>query len=65
MDGWGWRAPVPRQKLMEALDGMAGNAHEDVGEPCLRVDVVELCGADQGVHDRRAATAAIRADEEP
>jgi hypothetical protein len=42
-----------------------GDAGEDVGEPGSRVDVVELCGADQGVHDAGALTASIGAAEQP
>ena len=32
-------------------------ASKHVGEPCLRIDVVELCGLDQGV-DRGGTPAA-------
>ena len=38
---------------------------EDIGEPGLRIDVVELGGADEGVHRRRAHAAAVRAAEQP
>ena len=44
---------------------MLGDAGEDVGEPGLGVDVVELGGADEGVHHRRALAAAIGAREQP
>ena len=44
---------------------MIGDAGEDVGEPGLRVDVVELCGADRGVHERGALAAPIGAGEQP
>ena len=36
----GARAPVPREKLVEALRGMVGDAGQHVGEPSLRIDVV-------------------------
>ena len=38
---------------------MLGDAGEDVSEPSLRIDVVELGGADQTVHDGGALTAAV------
>src|ERR1035437_6114290 len=33
---------IPRQQFVEFLDGMFGDAGQDVGEPGLRVDVVHL-----------------------
>ena len=42
-----------------------GYAIEDVGEPGLGVDVVELGGTHEGVHHRRPLAAAIEAGEEP
>ena len=33
---------VPRQQLVGAIDHVVGTAFEDLGEPGLRVDVVEL-----------------------
>ena len=57
--------PVPGQQLVEPGGGVIGDAGEDVGEPGLRVDVVELGGDDQGVHEGGALTAAIGAGEEP
>ena len=44
---------------------MFGNAYEDIGEPGFRIDIVELGGADEVLHDRGALTAAIRAAEQP
>ena len=44
---------------------MAGDAGEDVGEPGLRIDIVELGGADQRVDDGGALTTAIRSAEQP
>jgi hypothetical protein len=41
-----WLAPVPRQQFVEAGDRMFGDAGQDIGEPGLRIDVVELCGED-------------------
>jgi hypothetical protein len=45
--------PIPGQQLVDALCGMILDAREDIGEPGLRVDVVELGGLDQRV-DRRS-----------
>jgi len=42
-----------------------GDAGEDICEPCLRIDIVELRGLDQGVDDGSALPAAIRAAEQP
>jgi hypothetical protein len=36
--------PVPGQELIELVDGVRGDACQDIGEPSLRVDVVELTG---------------------
>jgi hypothetical protein len=36
--------PVPRQKLVDALGWMVGQASEHVGEPSLRIDGIELGG---------------------
>ena len=39
-----WRAPIPRQKLVDALGRMIWQPGEDVGEPGLRIYIVELRG---------------------
>ena len=44
---------------------LLGDAGEDIGKPGLGVGVVELRGADQGVHHGRPLAAAIGAGEEP
>jgi hypothetical protein len=44
---------------------MLGDAGEHVGEPSLRVDVVELGGADQGIDDGGALATAVGAAEQP
>jgi hypothetical protein len=36
------RLPVPGEKLIEVLDGVVSDAGEHVGEPSLRVDIIEL-----------------------
>lgn len=57
--------PIPREQFVEAADGMVGDAGEDVGEPCLRIDVVESTGQDQRIGDRRPLATAIRAAKQP
>ena len=44
---------------------MIVDAGEHVGEPGLRIDVVEPGGLDQRVHDGRALAAAVGAGEQP
>jgi hypothetical protein len=39
---------------------MVGDPGEDVGEPGLRVDAVELAGLDQGIDRRRPLAATVR-----
>jgi hypothetical protein len=41
------------------------NAGKNIGEPCLRIDIVELCGLDQRVDDGGALAATIGAAEQP
>ena len=44
---------------------MAGDSRQYVGQPSLRVDVVELGGRDQAVEERRPMAAAVGAGEQP
>ncbi len=44
---------------------MIGDAGEDVGEPGLGVDVIELAGFDEGVDRGRAPAAGVRAAKGP
>ncbi len=47
------------------LSGVIGDTAQRVGEPCTRIDVVELCGDDQAVDGGSVFTAAIRSGEQP
>src|SRR5256714_7186050 len=58
-------APVPGQKLIQPLDSMIVDAREHVGEPGLRIDVVELGGGDEGVDGRGTPAALIGAGKGP
>jgi hypothetical protein len=74
-DDGGWRLrsglleafalPVPGQKFIDALGGMVLQAGEDIGEPGVRIDVVDPGGVDQGIDRSSAATTFIRACEGP
>ena len=44
---------------------MAGDTGEDVGQPGLGIDVVELSGDDEAVHEGGTVAAAIGAGEQP
>jgi hypothetical protein len=52
---------IPGEEVGKVPGRVIGDAGEDVGEPGLRVDAVELGGADQGVHHRRALAASVGA----
>jgi hypothetical protein len=51
--------PIPGQELVDALGRMILQSHQDIGEPRLRVDVVELGGLDQRVDGGGALAAVI------
>jgi hypothetical protein len=57
--------PVPRQKFVNALGGVIRQAGQHVGEPSLRVDIVELGGCDQRVDCSGAPAAFVGASEGP
>jgi len=40
----GGGVPIPGQQLVERTDVVIVDADEDVGEPGMRIDIVELCG---------------------
>ena len=47
------------------MTGMVGYAGKDMGEPGLRIDIVELGGDDEAVHERGPLPAAVGAGEQP
>jgi hypothetical protein len=55
--------PFPRQQFVNAIHRMIGDAGEDIGEPSLRVNVVELRCVDERVHEGSALGAALRSGE--
>lgn len=57
--------PCPRQEFVETVGGVSvDHALKDVGEVCVRLDVIELRGFDQRTQDRPAITSAVAAREE-
>ena len=54
---------TPGQQFVQPSDLVIGDAAEDISQPCLRIDAVELGGFDQGVGDCSGFTAALGADE--
>ena len=56
---------MPWQQFGQARERQVRDPGDDVGEPGLRVDPVQLGGADQGVHEGRALPAALGTGEEP
>ena len=59
------RLPGPGQEFVQTGLRQVGDVVEDVGEPGLRIDVVELRGADERVHDSGPHAPAVGAGEEP
>ena len=57
--------PVPREKFVDAMSGMAGDTGEDIREPGLRVDVIHLGRGDEAIHGGGALTATVRTAEQP
>ena len=46
-------SPFPREGFSELSLRRVGDPGENVGEPSLRIDVIELCGLDERVHQGR------------
>ena len=57
--------PVPGQQFMEARGSVIVDPMQHVGEPSLRVDVVELGGDDQAIEMSGALSAKIGSGEQP
>ena len=50
---------------MQTALGKCGDMGEDVSQPSLRINIVELGGHDQREHDGRPIGAAVGAGEQP
>ena len=59
-----WLFPIPEQHFVEAGLRHVGDAGDVIGEPSLRVDVVELCRRDQPQLERAAVSAAVGTSED-
>ena len=57
--------PGPGQELVDALGRVIGQALQNIGQPRVWVDVIELRGLDQGVDRGRTPTPRVRARKDP
>src|SRR4051794_26885655 len=57
--------PIPWQQFSNPVLRHVCDASEHIGQPCLRIDVVELGRHDQRGHGRRPVSAALGTGEEP
>jgi len=57
--------PFPGQQFVQTRSGKIGDPGEDVGEPGLRIDVVETTGRDNRQHDGGTIGATLAASEGP
>jgi hypothetical protein len=55
---------VPREQFVDAVDGMASNACEDVTQVTLRIKSIQFCGSDQAVNGCSPFSSRIRAREQ-
>ena len=62
---WACARPIPGQEFVDPPGGMILQSRQDIGEPSLRVDVVELGGFDERVDGGGATAAVIRSCEYP
>src|SRR5260370_10840328 len=51
---------IPRQELFDSVDGMVGNASEDVRQIGFRIDTVQFRGTNQSVHGGGAFASGVR-----
>ena len=63
--GTAFHLPVPGQQVVDPLCGIIEHSSEDIGEPGLRIDVVELGGLDQRVDGSGPPAAFVGAGECP
>jgi len=56
---------MPWQQLVDPLCRMIGETRQDIGEPGLRIDIVELARLDQRIDSRGSLTAGVGAGEGP
>ena len=56
----GLRADVPRQQLVDAVDGMVRDAPEHITQVCLRVEPVQLGCFHEAINGRGAFAPCVR-----
>jgi len=59
-----WCGDVPGQQLFDAINGVVGDAGEDVAQVSFRVEADQLGRADQAVESGGTLTAGVGAGEE-
>jgi hypothetical protein len=60
-----FRVPVPRQQVADPFRRVIQHPCQDIGEPGLRIDVVELGGGDERVEGGCPLAAFVGASEGP
>ena len=55
-----FRRHVPGQQILDASEGMIGDAGKYFAQPAFRIEVVEACGSQQRMDGGRALTASVR-----
>ncbi len=58
-------APISRQKPVDPIGWMIGNAGDDVGQIGLRIEAIHLRHLNQRVHDCGALAATLGAGNQP
>src|SRR5882757_8582337 len=56
---------IPGQQYVQVLNGMLGDAPQNVGEPGLRINIVHFGRDDQAVHHGGPLAATIGSAEQP
>lgn len=63
--GFAQTLPLPGQQFVQTRGRKIGDTRQDVGEPGLRIDVVEAGRGDEREHDGGAIGAALRTGKGP
>ena len=56
---------VPRQQLVDSIDLVVCNPTEDICQPSLGIDLVELRRLDERIGSRRSSTTSFGSGEQP
>ena len=63
--GLGRWQPVPGQEFVDPVDRVIGDAADYVAQIGFRIETVQPCGLDDGVHGCGTVAAGVGAGEEP